>query len=387
VRALPQRGAAAAVETASHSQTIQDDAGTIVTKETTVSKMTAVEKWRLNVLVPRGIEIVKEPVHQLALDHFGYFGTDKHQCQEWVLKRLQSGENEDAVFLRGGHDFTTNIAEQYTEMVARGLCEEEFATFAKTRLLMTPDFRPIAGKDTVWKAERAIQLYTHADADSLWAPPPLLSGEEYGGKDFNLRPDCAYWLSIQSFSKNNRGLVGKATFTVRKRIATPYLTIEFKKSETTVEQAINQAIAASSLALFNRFRLKEHRLRASKKNWNRKHFDQILHYMMTFTGPSASIWVVRLKSSSASDDFSKVAWDGCEAVKLWECDCESAEDVGDLVDYINTIHRWGLMHGAYCKRDVKAVLLTKGGMIADRVSDLFAAGDSIEDGEDEEGVG
>jgi hypothetical protein len=125
-----------------------------------------------------------------------------------------------------------------------------------------------------------IQRYTQPNADprSLWVPPPLLSGEEYAGKDFNLRSDCAYWLSIQSFLKNHRGLVGKATFTVEDRDATPYLTIEFKKSENTIEQATNQAIAASSLAFFNRFHLKENRLSASNKTWNRKHFDQIRHY-------------------------------------------------------------------------------------------------------------
>jgi hypothetical protein len=53
--------------------------------------------------------------------------------------------------------------------------------------------------------------------------------------------------------------------------------------------------------------------------------------MMTFTGAKASIWLVRLKSSSASDEnFSEVAWNGLEAVKLWERNCRSAEGVGDL---------------------------------------------------------
>lgn len=397
-RVLPQRSGAAGknasqtteVETASHSQQVEDDVATVITKDTAVARLTAVEKWRQNVLVPRGIELVDEPVYELALDHFRHFGTDEDPCREWILKRVESEKDEDTVFLRGGPNFNTNTAQQYTEMVARNLCEEEFATFAKTRLFTTPDFLPIEGKDKAWKAQRTIQQYTQPNAKpgSLWAPPPLLSGEEYIGKDFNLRPDCAYWLSIQSFSKSHRGLVDKTTFTVENRDATPYLTIEFKKSENTIEQATNQAIAASSLALFNRFRLKENRLSASKKPWNRKHFDQIRHYMMTFTGPKAIIWLVKLKSSSASDkDCSEVAWNGCEAVKLWKCDCRSAEDVGELVDYINAIHRWGLIHGAYCRRDVKAVLLAKGGGIAKRVSDLFVSGDSIEDDEDEEAIG
>jgi hypothetical protein len=363
------------VETASDSQNDGDDV--------------VVKKWRRNVLSPRGIELVTAPLFELALDHYQYFGTDDDQCRQWILERAESEKNEGTVFLRGGDDFNTNIAEQYTEIAVRNLCEEEFATFAKTRLFTTPDFLPLKGKDIRWKAQRAIQLYTQPDAsdDSLWVPPPLLSGEEYTGKDFSLKPDCAYRLSIRSFSVKHRNLVHMAIFTIDDRDTTAYLTIEFKKSQTSIEQATNQAVAASSLALFNRFRLKEGRLSASEKPWNRKHFDQIRHYMMTFTGPNAIIWLVRLKSSSASDqDYSKVAWNGCEAVKLWMCDCRTAEGVGDLVDHINAIHRWGLKHGEYCKRDVKATLSAKGGAIAKRVSDLYVSGEPIEDDEDEKTV-
>jgi len=148
-----------------------------------------------------------------------------------------------------------------------------------------------------------------------------------------------------------------ATFTIGERETTPYLTIGFKKSESTIEQATNQALAASSLALYDRFRLKEKRLITSKKPWNQMHFDQIRHYMMTFTAARATIWLVKLKSSAASDqDYVKVVWNGCETVKILQCDCKSAMGVGDLVDYINAIHRWGLMHGEYCRRDVKAVI-------------------------------
>jgi len=177
------------------------------------------------------------------------------------------------------------------------------------------------------------------------------------------------------------------TFTIDGRETAPYLTIEFKKSKGTIKQVIDQAVAASSLALFNRFCLKEDRLSASKP-WNRNHFDQIRHYMMTFTGPKAVIWVVRLKSSAASDETCcNVAWNGCEAVKLFQCDCRSAEGVGDLVDWINAIHRWGTMHSAYWRRDVKALLLAnaKGSVAVKRISDLFDPADAIEDDEDEDG--
>jgi len=67
-----------------------------------------VEKWWPNVLVPRGIQIVK-PVDQPALEHFSYFGTGVQQCREWIINRVESGKNEDAV-LCGGPDFNTKIS-------------------------------------------------------------------------------------------------------------------------------------------------------------------------------------------------------------------------------------------------------------------------------------
>jgi hypothetical protein len=102
--------------------------------------------------------------------------------------------------------------------------------------------------------------------------------------------------------------------------------------------------------------------------------------MMTFTGPKAIAQSTQFKSpSSSNEDCSQVVWNGCEAVKFWQCDCRSAEDVGDLVNHISAIYQWGLIiNGAFCRRDVKAVLLAMGGGIAKRISDLFASGDSIE---------
>ena len=341
--------------------------------------------WQQNILLPRGIKLINRPCYQLALDHFHYFGTDEDQCREWISQRVQS--EKDTVFLRGRLDFNKNMAQQYAEIAARRLCEEEFAMLAITRLFTTPGFLPTKGNGQAWKARRTIQLYTQPDAKcgSLWAPPPLLNREEYIDNNFRLRPDCAYWLSVPSFVE----IVRMATFTVvGSDVTTPYLTIEFKKSERSIKQATNQAIAASSLALYNRFRLKESRLSATKKPWNRKHFDQIRHYMMAFDGPQAIIWVVKLKSSAASDETcSEVAWNGCEAVRLLQCHCQHAMGVGDLVDYINAIHRWGLMHASYCTQDVKAILSAKGEEMAKLASNLVISDDLIEDDENVEAVG
>jgi len=189
---LPQRSGVArrdasqtaGVETASDSQDIQDiqdDAATTVTKDTIVSKPNAVEKWRLRVLAPRGIELVEAPHYQLAFHHFDYFGTNEDQCRSWILQRVESEEDVNTVFLPGGLDFNTDTAVQYTEMASRNLCEEEFASFAKCRLFRTPGFYPIKAKVKAWKAQRKIQTYTQpvAGTNSLCGPRHHCSVERH----------------------------------------------------------------------------------------------------------------------------------------------------------------------------------------------------------------
>lgn len=374
------------LETGSRSQDIGDDTLTNTSKDTAV-KLNAVMKWQNRVFVPRGIYISDEEIWEPGFFHFKFFEADgelkadEEQCREWVMQKIDLQEDEDTVFLRGGDKFNQGLAAQYTEMVSRRLCEEEFATLAKEKLFRRPPFLPVEGSGRAWKPERVIQLSTKVGSNR-WVPPPLLNGEDLDGcKDFNLRPDCAYWLSVQAFSKSHRGLVERATYTPSDthRIITPYLTIEFKKTDKTVEQATNQAIAASALALFNRFQLKENYLNIRKRAWNKNHFDQIRHYAITFTGPTAIIWLIKLKEPSDTD-FSKVSWNGCEAVKIWKSVCSDSGDVDDLVDYINAIHRWGIGHGENCRRDVKGILMLMAGVRA-RVSELFDPNELEQDDE------
>lgn len=326
--------------------------------------------WRQAVFLPRGIELIS-PDWELAFDHFEKFDADALQCSEWVLHNLDS--KEQSVFLPGGPEFNKKTAAEYTEMERRRLCEEEFATYAKENLFRRPPFLAIEDAPQEWSAERMIQLSTalSTTSDLLWLPPPLLNGESSSGKDFNLKPDCAYWQSLLAFSEPYRDLVKIEAFTVDNRITCPYLTIEFKRTGLAVQQAVNQVIAASALALYNRYRLKARRLSVTKKSWTEKHFQQIRHYAITFTGPTAVIWLVRLKAPT-SMDFSSVSWAGCDAMRIGQCVCSSTSAVGDLVDWVNAIHWWGIKkHGRYCADDVKAGLLSRQGRIAKRCSELF----------------
>jgi len=350
------------------SEVVDMDTG-IVSKDTKVSTKSPA-LWRQLVFLSRGIDLVS-PKRDLALDHFEAFDPGAEHSSEWVLQRLES--EEQSVLLRGGRDFNEKTAGEYAEMERRRLCEEEFATFAKEKFFRRPAYLPIENAKREWSAERMIQLNTVLSTadDSLWLPPPLLSGEKSEGKDFNLRPDCAYWQSLLAFSNAYRDLVNIEAYMVDNRITCPYLTIEFKKTDLKVEQAVNQVIAASALALYNRFRLKERRLNVTKKPWTEKYFNHIRHYAITFSASTADIWLVRLKHPPDMD-FSAVSWTGCEAMRIGKCICSSSLAVGDLVDWVNVIHWWGITrHGRYCADDIKATLMAGKPRTAKRVSELF----------------
>lgn len=351
--------------------TVSEGADTGIASKDTKATTKSPTLWRQLVFQPRGIDLVDQQ-RGLALTHFWAFDAEVQHSSEWVLQRLEL--EEQSVLLRGGKDFNENIAAEYTEMERRRLCEGEFATFAKENFFRGPAYLPIENARREWSAERMLQLrtvFSKPGGQLLWLPPPLLSGEKSEGKDFNLRPDCAYWQSLLAFSNAYRDLVNIEAFTVDNRITCPYLTIEFKKTDLKVEQAVNQVIAASALALYNRFRLKERRLKVTMKPWTEKHFNHIRHYAITFSASTADIWLVRLKHPPDMD-FSAVSWTGCEAMRIGQCVCSSSLAVGDLVDWVNVIHWWGITrHGRYCADDIKAILSSGNNRTAKRCSELF----------------
>ena len=78
--------------------------------------------------------------------------------------------------------------------------------------------------------------------------------------EFDLRPDCSYWLSLQAFDPEYIFLVQEYVFVMKGAITYPYLTIEFKKDDSEEQVALNQVATAATLALYNRFQLRKQSL-------------------------------------------------------------------------------------------------------------------------------
>ncbi|KAI0100044.1 hypothetical protein GGR51DRAFT_533652 [Nemania sp. FL0031] len=282
-------------------------------------------------------------------DAFTHFGTEKPLQGYSSLEGLSHAN----VWVEKDSADLKRIAAEYLHMKGLDLCEEEFATRAKEVFLSGPWRSDEVSLDRQWRADRMIQLVCPPDESRAgWLPPPFLDGHGDVRWSWDVRPDCAYWLSLKGINPEYRHQVPSCTF-VRKYITCPYFTIEFKRDGQSKNVAENQVAAAGSLALYNRWRLYTDERKANKI-LAAEDISNIRHYTLTFVGPAFCVWVLQPTIRDGQ-------WNGCTMTSLLAADCIDEYAVEALIDWVNEIHRWGLSkHGPSCERDVKSILKVSG---------------------------
>ena len=263
-----------------------------------------------------------------------------------------------------------------------------------------------------------------AKPDDCWIVPPVLPGQQSVKQyDFDIRPDCGYWLSLQAWSQMYASRVRQWILVLKRRITCPYFFIEFKKDDSAFTAAENQIAAAASIALYNRFNLRIARFEQSKKPLKTLDLTNIKVYGVTFTRDCYEVWCIR-----PTVNRSTLQWEGCMMTSMFQGTCLAPVDVKgksfcrlfvswvfrsaifvdwcitgttlvvniiswdcltleiridqrllesikanfcvvtDLSDWINEIHRWGLsVHGPNCENDVKICIAARSG--GNRVSE------------------
>ena len=211
------------------------------------------------VLHPRAITI--NDTNSIVPSAFAHFGTNEPPDGEVVdytqLVALGGAAHNFWVVL--DDDAVGDIAAEYREMRGLGLCEEEFATFAKTHFLRGELRSRNVSEDRQWRAERMLQLVCPPKENAHWRVPPVMVtsdsprdvGEAPELWSWDIRPDCAYWLSLRGFNPRYRFQIQNCTF-IRDWITCPYLSVEFKRDGESEDVAVRQVCAAGALALFNR---------------------------------------------------------------------------------------------------------------------------------------
>jgi hypothetical protein len=298
------------------------------------------------ILNPRGIYI--KDTNVIVPSAFAHFRTDEPLATARTRYKGIASLSAANVWVTMDEETAQSIAAEYREMRGLGLCEDEFATFAKETFLLRERRSLLVSEDRRWRAERMLQLVCPPKESAHWRIPPVL--EDSVGEvewTWDIRPDCAYWLSLKGFNQRYRFQIQNCTF-VRDWITCPYFTIEFKRDGESEDVAVKQVAAAGSMALYNR-----HHLHAEALGYQPDlsvDEETIRHYSLTFV-----FWVLRPTLDNAG------RWNGCAMKRLVGADCTDAYGVRELVDWINEIHRWGLSkHGPSCERAIKAVLQVGG---------------------------
>jgi hypothetical protein len=308
------------------------------------------------VLESRGI-IIKGNTISLP-DPFMHFASG--HTTETNYKELPGLENLH-IWLETDPDFLQELSEEYHCMVQNNLCEAEFATLTKEKLLKAEPRRLKIPEDRKWRTERMIELVAKPSEPKRWEAPPILHSSKIAAAyNFDIRPDCAYWLSLRAFNKEWRRRVREYILVMYKRVTCPYFTIEFKRDESEDTVAENQVATAGALALYNRYLLRAKCLRHAKSAWQEQDKTDVRHYGATFGGSEFALWCFEPVLSDNGD------WRGCTMSRIFGDSCDEEEGVRSFVQWVNEIHAWGLqMYGPACQRDLKRCLHETGVRVSD----------------------
>lgn len=337
---------------ASASQT-GSSTSTLLTKDTTISRRSKATitprdpDFREDVLEPRGI-VIKGDTISLP-DPYKHFASDR--TSDTNYKELQGLESV-GIWLEKDDTTVYEISEEYHCMAQNNLCEAEFATFGKEKILKGEPRRFKVPEDGLWRTERMIEPVAKPSARERWsAPPRLASWAEGRSYNFDLRPDCSYWLSLRAFNKDWRDKVEEFTFVMYERVTCPYFTIEFKRDDSGDVAAENQVASAGALALYNRYLLRAMCLDQSKMPWRKEDMVDLRHYGATFGGSKYALWCLEPILSE------KGYWNGCTMSRIFRGGCHTESGVKSLFQWVNEIHAWGLQkYGPACHTDIKRCL-------------------------------
>ena len=337
-------------------------AGTSRTKDTALtrrSKRSATPRdvgFREDVLESRGI-IIKGNTFSLP-DPFVHFASQRSVDSNY--KELPGLENLN-VWLENSPGFLQEISEEYHCMVRNNLCEAEFATFGMEKLFKGEPRHITIPEDRKWRTERMIELVAKPSSREKWEAPPVLHSHGTShAYNFDIRPDCAYWLSLRAFNKDWRDRVEEYTLVVYDRVTCPYFTVEFKRDDSGDIVAENQVATAGALALYNRYLLRSACYRQADVSWFKQDMRDIRHYGATFGGSKFALWCLEPLLSETGD------WCGCHMSRIFRSQCHAEHGVRAFVNWANEIHAWGLQtYGPSCLRDVKRCLRKTGVRVSD----------------------
>ncbi|KAJ8127816.1 hypothetical protein O1611_g5818 [Lasiodiplodia mahajangana] len=332
--------------------------------QTSVSASVSDSDLETSVLTPYGITIRENTLTQSFYDHFSLYKLleDSKLVEDRTERfKLYKAKLPLDVWLEPNEENATRIQQEYRLMKEYQCNEVEFSAYAlHTLFLDEPRYPSIFQRsDSRLAPVRMLQLVQKPSSDtSKWKAPPRidLSEKQY---DWDIRPDCAYYVSLQAFPGLLRFDIRTYVSVVQGRAFCSYLSIGFKKDQEAPRTVISRVAIDSTIALYNRWCLKRSMLETINKqnNWPEEDKHQLRHYCIVFIGSAWELWYTTPKTY---DD----GWSGCTMSKMKNGDCCDLESVKLLLSILNDIHYWGLtVHGVSCQTDIETIIEGQTGRI------------------------
>ncbi|KAL9115550.1 MAG: hypothetical protein Q9187_007296 [Circinaria calcarea] len=209
-----------------------------------------------------------------------------------------------------------------------------------------------------------------------------------------IRPTAVYWLQRQKISPKHQHMISSHMYESGLRLLAPYFTIMMvddlgtgpNDSETKVHDNL---FVIGSIAVYNRYLLKERSLERQSHTWDPKEFDlDLRHYGLVFNNIKFWLWCFKAKvdvkptddsehkakvdlkpaddsktsaqtssttssSTSTQQKTSPCKWTGCELKELWQGNLTECGHIDTLVGYINKIQEYGSsVHGPGLEKDL-----------------------------------
>jgi hypothetical protein len=176
--------------------------------------------FRPKVLLPRGVTI--SLAHELS-DPFAHFGTERPANGAAGYRELAHGCHTE-VWLSTDEKLVGDVVREYEYMRCEQLCEAEFSAYAQSTLFRRDPRFSRYQEAREWRTERMIQLVAKPTPSptSQWRQPPVMINADVPDYDFDIRPDCQYWLSTRSFNPGYTRLFGRYVYIHNNQITCPY---------------------------------------------------------------------------------------------------------------------------------------------------------------------
>ncbi|KAI0431208.1 hypothetical protein F5Y09DRAFT_202268 [Xylaria sp. FL1042] len=266
-----------------------------------------------------------------------------------------------AIWREPTEEYIQDLQREYSAMFEESSSEAEYQSYALEKILLNERryLRIQSFPEQHLVPVRKIQLVQKPEptpTNSTWKIPPYIPALNPGPKlyEWDIRPDCAYYISLRAFPEGYRSNVSIIISVIQDQACSAYLTIEFKKQNEHPCKAEHQVAVASALALYNRWCLKRDTIKSNNRQWKENDKSQMRHYGIIAIGP---VWELWCTTPSTFDE-----WTGCTMFRLYRGSWYNAADAQRLLGALNDIHNWGLrVHGQSVVADVLSLLFVKGG--------------------------